>query len=331
MKNYLKKFLLLMFVSVFVFLIGCDSIVRPQEESDFSRQTSEPIQEESSVPSKAETEEWETTNVSDGKTVLRRFTKEYQGSKDDYTTTILVYVDSVFIEKSVIVFSNGKQSYKETERYQEGNVVYFQKVSYYSDESVKTESVYSVENDFVLTETYSYDTYGYIQNGTSKKEFINGVVHESEFGIVEFKNKECLIKSTIIYDENGELVYSFNLLKGIKSGFLEHIEYYDSESTLKYLISNDGETIQYELRGLGGFYGNNNENIRMFFDKENSVFAKVEINGSDFLIVASDNKYDTKTVENMVVDIWQKHVFYRDIIVDEFSDFFNKDEQNIKI
>jgi len=331
MKNDFKKFLLLMFVFVFVFSMGCDSTVQSQENSGFSMTTSEPDHNESSVPKGKETEEWETTTVSDGKTVLRRFTKEYQGSKDDYTTTTLVYIDSVFVEKNVIVFLNGKQSYKETEQYQDGNVIYSQKVSYYSDESVKTETAYSVENDFVLTETYSYDTYGYIQNGTSRKEFSHGVVHESELGIVEFKNKKCLIKSTIVYDEKGESIYSFNLLKGIKSGFLEHIEYYDSESTLKYLISNDGETIKYELCGLGGFYGNNNENIRMFFDKENSVFAKVEINGSDFLIVASDKKYDTQTVENTVIDIWQKHVFYRDIIVDEISNFFNEDEQNSKI
>lgn len=309
-----------MFILLILLCVACDSIDVPFDFSEIEGASSE---DEVSEKEPLSVERWETTTVSEGKTVVRKFTKEYNGNKNNYTTTTEVYVDSVFIEKSIIVFSDGYQSYKEKHQYQNSELFFSEKIGYYDDGTIKSEEIYTADSKYTLNEKYFYDTDGIMLSGIVKKEYSTGMVNIGELYRTVFENQDCIVKTTSVYNANNKLEYEYVFLKSVKSKTLEQIEYYDSNSELKYFIKNSGEEIKIDIEGIGGFVHNQVENMYTFFDKALCGFAKAELNGNEFVIVATDKKYEASTAENMVLDIWNTHVFYRDIIIDEIYIFFD--------
>ncbi len=109
-------------LAVLLALLIVSACVQEGDVSKDASLTSESVPQQDESETSADslvTEEWENTTKENGDTVLRKYTKEYNGDESNYTLTAMKYTNGEFTEKIITVYTDGKKTHDETYRYTE--------------------------------------------------------------------------------------------------------------------------------------------------------------------------------------------------------------------
>lgn len=183
------------------------------------------------------TEEWENTTEENGDTVLRKYTKEYNGDESNYTLTAMKYTNGELTEKIITVYTEGEKTHDETYRYDGDVLLHSDKSDYEPGVSVpKYSHGYAVDeydSDYAYYEyehTYSAD--GAITDGNRTYYTEDGAVMKTE----EVSQKEldgyaCSYTVTTLYEN------------GVVSGFTHTAEDRNLDYWYVEKLTADGETV----------------------------------------------------------------------------------------
>lgn len=254
-------------------------------ETEISENASAPAEstpeEEASVSVKdpLATEEWESATKENGDSVLRKYTKEYNGDEENYTLTAMKYTNGEFTEKIITVYTDGKKTHDETYKYDGDTLLLCRKCDYDPETS-----------DPVYYDTYEVDQYdsGYAYYESKLHLSVGGAITDgnrtyyTEDGSVlkteevsqrEMKGYACTYTVTTFY-ENGAV-----------SGFTHTAEDRNMDYWYVEKRTADGETL-YTREKLNGAITVTFPDVGAysvagteyeFFDADGNLFAKARL------------------------------------------------------
>lgn len=304
----MKRCFVLILASVLFLFSSC------VPETEISETQSAPVEstpeEEASVSTKdpLATEEWESATKENGDSVLRKYTKEYNGDKKNYTLTAMKYINGEFTEKIITVYTDGKKTHDETYEYDGDTLLLCRKCDYDPETSAP-----------VYYDTYEVDQYD------SGYAYYESKLHFSEGGAITDGNRTyytedgSVLKTEKISQKEMEgyaCTYTVTTFyeNGAASGFTHTAEDRNMDYWYMEKLTADGGTI-FTREKLNGAITVTFPNVGAysvvgteyeFFDADGRWFAKARFENLMFNIYEIAEGVSTQDAINMANTIIEK-------------------------
>lgn len=250
------------------------------------------------------TEKWETTTKENGDSVLRKFTKEYNDGKDNYTLTAMKYTNGEHTEKIITVYTDGKKTHDEVYRYDGDTLIYSNKSDYTSDISVPafshTYSIVEHDSGYAYYESemhFSED--GAITEGFQTNYNEDGTTHSTE----EISQKELdgyVCRYSVITNYENNIAIGISHLAYDKNMDYWYREKRTAENELLYTRKDVNDLLTVTFPNVGAYAVSGIE--YEFFDADGRLFAKARLENMMFNIyeisegVSTQDAVDTANV-----------------------------------
>ncbi len=307
----MKKVLFLIIVFALLTFSACDtesevSKNEPQQESNVSESKISESSEVSEDP--LATKEWENETRKDGKIILYKYTKVFDGDTDNYTITALEYTDDVLTGKVITVVTDGVKTHEEEYKYDGETVIRSSKNDYTAESGDMP--VYSVG-----TEIFDYDDYasreyehyysadGTFEKGTNKYYKADGSLYRTEeLSAKTMDGYDCTYTVTTTY-ENGAVV---NIMHTASDRDLKYsyYEYRTADDVILYTTKRLEDINILFFPAVGSMTAKKTE--YEFFDADGNTISKGRLENSTINLYENTSGLSTEEALKIVEDIINK-------------------------